>query len=248
MRQSLKDLTVKLVTIAIWLVGLLLTAMMWFPGLTPASALGGLGLLSIAVGFAFQDIFENFFAGVLLLWQFPFEKGDFIECEDISGKVEDINVRMTQIRQTTGELVLVPNSTLFKNPVTVLTDQHKRRMRLVCGVGYDEDVTSAVETVTKAIEGCSTVAKDRDIQCYPCEFNSSSVDIELTWWTDPQPGKMRASRAEVLVAVKVALDEAGIEIPYPYRTLDFKEPLKDVFNKSNNNSKNSNDNKASAEA
>lgn len=223
-RQSLKDLAVKLLTIAIWIVGLLLTAMMWFPGLTPTSALGGLGLLSVAVGFAFQDIFENFFAGVLLLWQFPFEKGDFIECEGFSGSVEDINIRMTELRLTSGELVLVPNSVLFKNPVTVLTDQHKRRQRLICGIAYHENVERVVSLLSETVSQCSSIDATKAVQCYPCEFNSSSVDIELTWWTDPNPGQMRASKAEVLISVKAALDKAGIEIPFPYRTLTFKDP------------------------
>ena len=224
-RKSLVDLTIRLVTIGIWMGGLLLAAMFWFPGLTPTTALGGLGIASIAIGFAFQDIFENFFAGILLLWRFPFESGDFIECKGIVGRVESVDIRMTQIRLVTGELVLVPNSTLFKNPVNVLTNEPHRRVTLTTGVAYGEDVSESVEVIQKAVESCKTVESSKSIEVFPEAFGASSIDIEVTWWTGNKPIDIRRSRGEVVTAVKKALDEAGIEIPFPYRTLTFKEPL-----------------------
>lgn len=225
MRRSLRDLLVRLVGIGVWSAGLMLTAMVVFPGLTPARALGALGLVSIAVGFAFKDIFENFFAGILMLWRFPFEPGDYIECQGIVGQVEDVTVRMTVIRKTTGELVVMPNSQLFKNPVEILTHQNKRRVTMMTGVAYGEDVAEAVGVVEKAVKQCETVDAERPIQVFPQAFGSSSIDIEVAWWTDSKPVGMRRSRGEVVTAVKKALDDAGIEIPFPYRTLTFKEPL-----------------------
>ena len=225
MRNSLRDLILRLITITVWVLGVMLAAIVIFPGLSPAKALGGLGILSMAVGFAFKDIFENFFAGILLLWRFPFENGDFIECEGVKGKVERIDIRMSQIRQTTGELVVVPNAFLFKNPVDVLTDQPKRRITVMAGVSYDTDVEEAVTVIEKAVKSCQTVDTDSPIQVFPQAFGSSSIDIEVTWWSDPKPVDQRRSRGEVVMAVKKALDAAKIEIPFPYRTLTFKEPL-----------------------
>ncbi len=224
-RRSFRDLIIRLITIAIWIGGLLLAAMIWFPGLTPTKALGGLGIVSIAIGFAFQDIFANFFAGILLLWRFPFENGDFIECQGITGKVESVNIRMTEIRLTTGELVLVPNSTLFKNPVNVLTNKPHRRVTVITGIAYGEDIHESVSVIEKAVKRCSTVETSEPIEIFPQAFGSSSIDIEVTWWTGNKPIDIRRSRGEVITAVKMALDEAEIEIPFPYRTLTFKEPL-----------------------
>ncbi len=226
MRSSLRELILRFVSIGLWFIGLLLVAMIVFPGLTPAKALGGLGLLSVAVGLAFKDIFENFFAGVLLLWRFPFEKGDFIECEGITGKVEDVQIRMSKIRQTTGELVVVPNIFLFKNPVEVLTNPPLRRMHITAGIGYGEDVAESVAVIEKAVRSCKSVNADRELQVFPMAFGASSIDIDVAWWTEPKPGQMRKSRGEVITAIKKALDDAGIEIPFPYRTLTFSEPLK----------------------
>jgi len=104
--------------------------MVLFPGLTLSRALRALGLVSIAVGLAFKDIFENSFAGILLLWRFPFENGDYIECEGLEGRVEEILIRMTKIGKTTGEAVVVPNSFLFKISVNVLTDRGSRRITI----------------------------------------------------------------------------------------------------------------------
>lgn len=224
-RESLQQLILRFVSILIWFFGFLIAAVVVFPGLDPAKALGGLGLLSVAVGLAFQDIFENFFAGILLLWKFPFENGDFIECEGIFGKVENIQIRMTTIRKTTGELVVVPNSFLFKNPVEVVTDQPIRRVNVTAGVGYGEDVGKSIEVIQKAVEACETVEKGQPIQVYASNFGASSVDIDVNWWTSSAPGKVRHSKGEIIIAIKAALDEAGIEIPFPYRTLTFAEPL-----------------------
>lgn len=224
-RGSLRELILRLVSIGIWIVGIMAAAIIIFPGLTPAKALGAMGIISIAVGFAFKDIFENFFAGILLLWRFPFEQGDFIECEGIQGRVEDVTVRMTQIRKVSGELVVVPNSFLFMNPVEVLTNLNRRRVSIIAGVAYGEQVPQAVAVIEQALRRCTTVRQDQPLEIFPQAFGASSIDIEVTWWTDPRPLDIRRSRGEVVTAIKGALDEAGIEIPFPYRTLTFKEPL-----------------------
>ena len=224
-RESVKELILRLAGLTVTLLGFLLAAIVLFPGLTPAKALGGLGLVSIAVGLAFKDIFENFFAGILILWRFPFERGDFIECEGLVGRVERVLVRMSYIRKTTGELVVVPNAFLFKSPVTVLTSLERRRVTVMAGVAYGEDVATAVGVIERAVEACESVLERRPIEIFPQGFGSSSIDIEVTWWTGSTPLEVRRSRGEVVTAVKRALDEAGIEIPFPYRTLTFKEPL-----------------------
>jgi len=225
MRDSLRELIMRLFSIGIWIIGIMVTAVVIFPGLSAANALGAMGIISIAVGFAFKDIFENFFAGILLLWRFPFENGDFIECQDITGEVLDVSVRMTLLRKTSGELVVVPNSFLFLNPVQVLTNLDHRRVTVITGVAYGEDVAQAVAVIEAAVRGCTTVKHDQPVQVFPQAFGESSIDIEVTWWSGPRPVDIRRSRGEVVTAVKRALDEAGIEIPFPYRTLTFKEPL-----------------------
>ncbi|EGG99298.1 MscS Mechanosensitive ion channel [gamma proteobacterium IMCC2047] len=133
---------------------------------------------------------------------------------------------MTQIRQVTGELIVVPNSFLFKNPVYVLTNKQVRRITLTVGIAYDEQVDQAIPVIEKALKDCKSIDKNLPLEVFMAEFGASSVDIEVTWWANSTPLGQRSSRNEVVAAIKRALDEANIEIPYPYRTLVFKDPIK----------------------
>ena len=131
MRPSLSELVETLIRIAIWTVGLLIALTILLPDLTPGSLIAGLGVGTVAIGFAFQDIFENFLAGILIMIREKMRIGDYISCEGIEGKVEQIMLRETHIRKLSNELTIVPNSVLFKNPVEILTDQGRRRRRPV---------------------------------------------------------------------------------------------------------------------
>lgn len=226
MRPSLRELIITLSKAAGWIFGVTVAAIVLFPGLDPAQALGAAGLASVAVGLAFKDIFENFFAGILLMWKFPFEPGDFIECGDVRGKVIETELRLTTVKSTTGELIIVPNAYLVQNPIDVLTSDSRRRMEITTGIGYGEDVASAVQVLHDALESCETVDMDRPRDILPKAFGSSSIDIDVLYWAESTPLAMRKSRAEVVTALKKALDDAGIEIPFPYRTLTFPETLK----------------------
>lgn len=226
LRPSLKELFTLLVSIAVWITGLMVAAVIVFPGLTPASILAGLGIGSVAIGFAFKDVFENFLAGIIILFRPEMRIGDYIECEGIEGQVDHIAIRESHIRQTDGQLVIVPNSLLFKNPVTVRTDLGDRRVTVICGVAYDVDVDDARGVIAEAVNRCdSVITDDRPVQVFAQEFADSSINFEVTWWTGSKPVEVRRSRDQVVAAVKRALDDAGLEIPFPYRTLTFKEPL-----------------------
>lgn len=226
LRRSLKELFSLLIAIFIWTIGTMIAAIILFPGLTPSSMLAGLGIGSVAIGFAFKDVFENFLAGIIILFRREMRIGDHIECEGIEGEVSRIAIRESHISQTDGQLVIVPNSILFKNPVTIRTDKDLRRVTVICGVAYDVDLDTARSVISDAVKTCRTVdVDDKPVQIFATEFASSSINFEVTWWTGSTPLDVRTSRDEVVAAVKRALDDAGIEIPFPYRTLTFKEPL-----------------------
>lgn len=225
MRRSRVELFQRLIAIIVWLAGIIIAVTIVFPSITPAKLLAAIGLSSIAVGFAFKDIFENFLAGILILLREPFELGDYIDCADYEGFVEQITIRDTHLRKTDGRRAVMPNATLFKNPVLVHTDQPLRRITVICGVAYGENVDESRSVIEAAVKTVPTVAQDKPIEIFAQTFNSSSIDFEVTWWTGSKPLEIRQSRDQVVAAVKHGLDDAGIEIPFPYRTLTFKEPL-----------------------
>ncbi|AHD10999.1 mechanosensitive ion channel family protein [Phaeobacter gallaeciensis] len=235
LRRNLCDVLQLLASVVLWLIGSLIAVTVVFPTVTPGKALTTLGLGSVAIGFAFKDTFENFLAGILLLLREPFQIGDFIECEGAEGKIEAITVRDTHIRQTDGQLVVVPNAQLFHNAVTVRTNKELRRATLICGIAYGESVDTARSVISEAVRNVDMVRDDvRDVQVFAKTFSASSVDFEITWWTGSEPLDIRASRDQVVAAVKSALDDAGIEIPFPYRTLTVNEPIPVQIDSQNN--------------
>jgi small-conductance mechanosensitive channel len=236
MRRALVDVVLMLAIVGLWLFGVLIAVTIAFPTITPGRALTALGVGGVAIGFAFKDVFENFLAGVLLLIREPFSIDDYIDCENIEGQVEEITIRDTHVRQTDGQLVVAPNAMFFKNPVTIRTAKDVRRTTIICGVAYGEDVDAAREIIAKAVRDVDSVRDDvRDVEIFAQEFADSAINFEITWWTGSRPLDIRSSRDKVVAAVKRALDEAGVEIPFPYRTMTFKEPLsilgKDAENK-----------------
>ncbi|MEH6660266.1 MAG: mechanosensitive ion channel domain-containing protein [Parasphingorhabdus sp.] len=225
MRPSLQELVDTLVKIAIWTVGLLIALTILLPDLTPGSLIAGLGVGTVAIGFAFQDIFENFLAGILIMLREKMRIGDYISCEGIEGKVEQILLRETHIRKMSNELTIVPNSILFKNPVEILTDHNSRRHEVIVGVSYDTDLEKARDVLRAAVKSSDSTDDQKPVDIFACEFNSSSVDFKLRWWSGSAQRDMHESRDQVIRLVKRALDDADIEIPFPYITHTFKEAV-----------------------
>ncbi|MEZ5743849.1 MAG: mechanosensitive ion channel [Sphingomonadaceae bacterium] len=230
LRTDLKRLIQTMVKLAIWLIGVTLALTIAIPSFTLGGLVAGLGVGALAIGFAFQDIFENFLAGVLLMLRDKMNVGDVIEFEGIRGKVEKTTLRETHIRQMSNELTVVPNSMLFKNPVQILTDLDVRRSEVVVGVSYDTDLEAAIPVIHKAVESVDHIVDGRPIDIFAQEFNSSSVDFLVRFWCESKPRDIWETKSHVIRAIKRELDAAGIEIPFPYITHTFKEdvPLKQV--------------------
>lgn len=226
LRPSLAQLLVTLSRVLVWIFGILVAMAVVLPGVTAGSLLAVLGLGTVAVGLAFKDIFENFLAGVLIMLRKKMRIGDFIECEGIEGRVELITLRETYLRKLSNELTIVPNSYLFKNPVKIVTDATRRRHEIIVGVDYATDLDQAARIISRAVASAEQVDKARQVDVFACEFNESSIDFTVRWWAGSKVIDMHRSRDEVVRAIKRALDEAGIVIPFPQVTASFKESLR----------------------
>jgi small conductance mechanosensitive channel len=218
-RPSLINLFETLVGVFVWTVGVLVASSIVFPGVTPANLLALLGLGSVAIGFAFKDIFENFLAGILIMLRKKVNIGDVIECETVEGRVEQITLRDTYLRHLSNELVLVPNAYLFKNPLKILTDASLRRYTVDVGVAYSADLDRAAEILRSAVGQAETVDHNRPIEVFVTEFGDNAVNFLVRWWAGSTPLQGHTSRDDVMRAMKRALDGAGIEIPFPQRTI-----------------------------
>jgi small-conductance mechanosensitive channel len=192
LRPSLIELLQNLAAILVWLGGLLLAAAIAFPELLPTDLLAAIGLGSVAIGFAFKDVFENFLAGLLILYREPTRLHDCIFCNDVEGEVEKITIRDTHVRQTDGQLVVLPNATLFKNPVVIRTDQALRRVTLTVGVAYGEDVDQSREVIERAVRTIGSVAADRPAQVFAEAFGASSMTSRSPGGRDRSPSTCAA--------------------------------------------------------
>ncbi len=219
MRRALIDLVVEVIDVAIWVLALFVAAAVAFPAVTPASIMTGLGLGTVAIGFAFRDIFENFLAGILILYREPFRLGDCIECNDVEGFVELVTARDTHVRQTDGQRVVLPNAMLLKNEVTVRTDRDIRRTMTFCTVALDADVEAARDVIHRALQGLGTLSDRGEVQIFAHAFAENGIQFEVTWWCGARPVDVRRSRDEVIAAVKRALEEAGLRLALPQRRL-----------------------------
>jgi small conductance mechanosensitive channel len=226
LRPSLVALFVTLAGIVIWLFGILVALAVLLPGVNAGSLLTVVGFSSIAIGFAFKDIFENFLAGVLIMMRKKMRIGDHIECQDVEGRVEQITLRETYLRRLDSQLTIVPNAYLFQNPVRIITDLDLRRHEIVVGVAYDTDLDRAAEIIAEAIRGLERVNRAKPVDVFAREFADSSINFTVRWWAGSRQAEMHASRDQVVRSIKRALDEAGIEIPFPQVTANFPQPLR----------------------
>ncbi|MES1024563.1 mechanosensitive ion channel family protein [Gloeocapsa sp. BRSZ] len=217
--QSLRSLLVQITHVATWVAGVLLACVIAFPDLRLGDIIGLLGLSSVAFGFAFQDIFKNFLAGVLLLLNEPFRLGDQIIVNGSEGTVEDITIRSTQIRTYQGERVLIPNAIVFTSSVQVLTAMPHRRTDLELGVDYNTDLASAIDLLLETVKQVKGVLPSPSPEVDAVAFGDSAIELVVRYWSAPQKIQVRQTRTRVIIALKQACDQAGINIPYPIRTL-----------------------------
>jgi small conductance mechanosensitive channel len=188
-------------------------------GVEVGAVLAGLGLAGLALAFALQNILENFVAGMLILIRKPFRPGDQIESNDFSGTVEDIDLRVTRLRDFDDEIVLIPNATVFTQPIVNLTRLGRRRTRVTVGIDYRDDHDRAREVLTDAVVGVHGVMAHPEPEVLCVELGDSSVDFEVSYWTLPQMREVRFVRDRVLRACKSAVEAEGMTIPWPIRTL-----------------------------
>ena len=184
-----------------------------FPSVKPVDLLAGLGLFSVAVGFAFQDILENTLSGMLLLFRQPFRSGDQITVLDKSGTVEGITIRETRITTYDGELLIIPNRDVYKNLLLVHTHDEIHRLDFVVGIAYENDAAEATAAIEAALADVDEVLDDPKPVVVVEQLNVSTVDIKVMFWSPSRRADSLQVKDAAIKAVKLRLDADGIEMP-----------------------------------
>lgn len=214
-RDSLGEVGGALARWAVVIVGFMLAVTIVAPSITPGDLIGGLGVSSVAIGFAFKDILQNMLAGVLILLRQPFEVGDQIVSGGHEGTVEKIETRATMIKTYDGRRVVIPNSTIYTDSVVVNTAFETRRSEYDIGIGCNDDWDIARKAIVKACAGIEGVESDPAPETIPVELGDSSNVVRLRWWTKSDRASQIHAFGEVIQAVCKALDDEGIDMPYP---------------------------------
>lgn len=205
------------------ILGLLVALSTVFPSFKARDLIQVLGIGGVAIGFAFKDIFQNFLAGIIILVSRPFRIGDQIVVKGFEGTVEDIQTRATHLRTYDNRIVVIPNTVLFSEEVTVLTGDKHRRSEYDLGIGYGDDIDHAKEVVLRTLTTLQKIETDPAPDVLIVGLDGSWVNLRVRWWTSAKRADVLAAQDEVLSALKKALTEEGIDLPFPVQTVLFHD-------------------------
>lgn len=186
-------------------------------GVNTTSALAILGAAGLAVGLALKDSLASFAAGVMLIIFRPFKLGDFVEAGGASGVVEEIRIFHTMLKSGDNREITMPNAQIYSGTIVNYSARETRRIDLVIGIGYDDDIKKARDLIKQVLDAEATVLKDPEPTIMLLELGESSVDFAVRPWV--KSGDYWTTRAALLETIKTRFDEQGISIPYPQRDI-----------------------------
>lgn len=185
------------------------------------TVVGGTGLIGLVVGIAFRDITENFLASLFLSMQRPFEKGDLIEVAEVTGYVQQLNMRTTIVMTLDGILVQIPNSTVYKSNLRNFTTNCNRREVFDVGIGYDDVISDAQEIARSVLNEHPAVLDDPEPSVLVNDLGTSTVNLRVYFWLDGSQHSWLKVRSSVIRLVKRAFQENGISMPDEAREIIF---------------------------
>ncbi len=226
-RPSLGDVGGALVRWAIVIIGVMLAITIIAPSISPGDLFAGLGISSVAIGFAFKDILQNMLAGILILLRQPFEVGDQIVSGGYEGTVERIETRATMIKTYDGRRVVIPNADIYTDAVTVNTAYDTRRSQYDIQIGCSDDFDNACKIMEETCAGVEGVLSDPAPEALPWSMDADGNTVRLRWWTKSPRADVVHVYARVIKEVYNALDAKGVDMPYPTRMVLFHDQTED---------------------
>ncbi|HEU5377770.1 MAG TPA: mechanosensitive ion channel family protein [Ktedonobacteraceae bacterium] len=206
----------KLAQSGVILMGLLVVLSILFPSFNPGDLIQLLGIGSVAIGFAFHDLFQNFLAGILLLLTAPFKIGDQIVVQQFEGTVEDIAMRATTIKTYDGRRIVIPNTDLFTNSVTVNTAFENRCQEYQLEISFEEDVQRVKTILLETFAELDGVLSQPPAEVLVIGLTHTNVTLRLSWWTRKagHPDVLHLQDT-VLTALKAQLAAHHVLFPTP---------------------------------
>ncbi len=182
-------------------------------GIPATSFMAIIGAAGLAIGLALKDSLANFASGVMLVLFRPFTKGDFIDAGGITGTVDEISLVATLLTTPDNKLITVPNAMIYTSAITNYSAKETRRLDMVFGVGYDDDLKVVAGVLEKICREHPKVLDDPATGIFISNLGDSSVDFSVRPWVKGED--YWGARAEILETAKAELEAAGCNIPYP---------------------------------
>jgi small conductance mechanosensitive channel len=189
-------------------------------GIETTSIIAVLGAAGLAVGLALQGTLSNVASGVMILVLRPFKVGDYVETGGVGGTVKEVGLFRVELATLDNLYLSVPNSQAFNSVITNYSRHDTRRIDLIIGIGYSSDIEKAMDVLVKLAEADERVLGDPEPQVTVRALGESSVDVGLRFWVDAS--NYWGTITDTRKSVKLALDNAGIEIPFPHRVVEVK--------------------------
>lgn len=209
--ETLARFLANLINIA--LVALVILTAIGALGVNTTNFLAIVGAAGLAIGLALKDSLSNFAAGVMLVFFRPFKVGDFIEAAGIAASVESIKIFSTVLKTGDNRVITVPNSLIYGGTITNFSAEERRRVDLLIGISYDDDIGRAKALMQGVIAEDSRILTEPASQMLVMELGASSVDIAVRVWV--ATSDYWQVRSDLLEKIKVTLEGAGLSIPYP---------------------------------
>lgn len=209
--QLMQDFFVSMSGKAVWVIGILVGLSQIGVNLTPV--LTGFGIAGVIIGFALQDTLSNFAAGMMLLIYRPFDVGDFVYAGGVDGKVGNMSLVNTTIRTFDNQIIIVPNSKIWGDVIKNVTRERIRRVDMVFGIGYKDDLLKAEAVLTEIVQSHPAVLRTPEPMIKVHVLNTSSVDFIVRPWV--KTDDYWDVYWDVTKTVKLRFDEEGISIPFP---------------------------------
>jgi len=186
------------------------------------SLLAGVGVIGLALGFAFQDVASNFISGVIVAFRRPFVIEDIVEINGMMGSVVRTNLRVTVIKTFQGQEIYIPNKDVIQSAIINYSVLGQRRIDLNVGISYGDDLKKVEQVVKDVISSLEGVIRKEDTIFDYYEYGDSSINFYIRFWVEyPGQGAFLAVRHDAIKKIKEAFDKSDITIPFPIRTLDF---------------------------
>ena len=183
--------------------------------------IGGTGLLGLILGIAFRDITENFLASIFLSVQNPFNVGDLVEISGVLGFVQNMTTRTTIVMTLAGNHVQIPNSTVYKSIIHNYTSNPNRRLDFIVGIGYDDSISLAQQTINTVLEMHPAVLDEPEHLVLVDSLGSATVNLQIYFWINGTEHSWLKVKSSVIRLIKRAIQDAGISMPDEAREMIF---------------------------